>query len=120
SATGSLMKVTLPSTVRQQQGGILAPPASDGQIVPILAPDQGALLLVNAGNGTMRAASVDLPRQHRYQAPQNLGGRVYIPDTTVGRLLVFDTASGRFVQPVNVPGARGRPLEVFVKDGLLW
>ena len=120
SGTGPLMKVTLPSTVRQQQGGVLAPPAADGQIVPILAPDQGALLLVNAGNGTMRTVSLDLPRQHRFQAPHNLGGRVYIPDATAGRLLVFDTASGRFVQPVNVPGARGRPLEIFVKDGLLW
>src|SRR5262249_54119948 len=63
--------------------------------------------------------TVQLPA-HRFGAPQNLGTRVYIPDTTAGALLVYDAATGRLQQPVQVPGAQGKPLEVFVRSGLLW
>jgi hypothetical protein len=114
--SGPLMRVNLPSTVRN----LLAPITSDGQLVPLLAPEQGALVVLNAGNGTLSSTRIDLPRGHRFEPPQSLGPRVYIPDTTAGSLLVYDTATGRFEKPVGVPGAQGKRLEVFVKDGLLW
>jgi hypothetical protein len=119
--SGPQLKVTLPSVVSAQKQGVLAPSAADGQIVPLLAPDQGALMLVNAGDGTITSATLRLPAGHEFQPPQVLGARVYIPDTTDGALRVYNTMTGGYEKTITVPEARGhRNLEVFVKDGLLW
>lgn len=117
--SGALLTVNLPSEVRRQRGGLLAPTEVDGQIVPLLAPDMNTLVLVNAGTGALASTSVQLPA-HKFGVPQNLGSRVYIPDTTAGALLVYDSTTGRLQPPVKVPGAQGHPLEVFTQDGLLW
>lgn len=119
SSGGDRLRVTLPSSVRHAGfGGVLAPSTTDGQVVPLLAEKAGALVLVNTGDGGLRATSVRLPR-HRYAAPQILGSRVYIPDESTGRVFVYDTATNHFLPSITVSGHPGA-LDAFVKDGLLW
>jgi hypothetical protein len=57
--------------------------------------------------------------KHQLGAPQVLGGRVYVPDSATGRLIVYDIASGRLLDQIQVSSSPG-PLDLFVKDGLLW
>ncbi|MCG5213709.1 hypothetical protein [Streptosporangium sp. KLBMP 9127] len=115
--TATRLKVSLPSTVTEAgRGGVLAPAHTEGPIVPILAPRQGALVLVDTAGGSLDTVSV---RGGKLGAPQALGRRVYIPDEGSGTLIVYDAAAGRFDPEVSVTGKAG-DLEVFVKDGLLW
>jgi hypothetical protein len=119
SAGSQQLRVSLPSSVRHAGfAGVLAPSTTDGQVVPLLAEKAGALVLVNTGDGGLKATSVRLPR-HRYAAPQILGSRVYIPDESTGRVFVYDTATNHFMPSIPVSGHPGA-LDAFVKDGLLW
>ncbi|MBO2457397.1 fibronectin type III domain-containing protein [Actinomadura violacea] len=117
--SGTRLTVALPTTVRRAgAGGVLAPPATTGTTVPLLVPGTGSLVTVDTGTGRYTSARLALPK-HRYQPPQMLGAKVYIPDETAGSLLVYDAAANRFEAPVPVTG-RPSTLEVFVRDGLLW
>ncbi|MFD0902630.1 fibronectin type III domain-containing protein [Actinomadura sediminis] len=117
--SGTRLTISLPSSVRAAgRGGVLAPAVADGTIVPLLVPGTGSLVTLDTGTGRHTSTRLQMPR-HRYRAPQILGTRVYIPDETAGALIVYDAASKRFGKPVTV-GRPKSPLEVFVKDGLLW
>ncbi|QFG20566.1 hypothetical protein [Actinomadura sp. WMMB 499] len=117
--SGKRLTVSLPSSVRQAgRGGVLAPATADGKTVPMLVPGTGSLVTLDTATGRHSSTRLQMPR-HRYRAPQILGTKVYIPDETAGALIVYDSAAGRFEKPVRV-GRPASPLEVFVKDGLLW
>ncbi|MFP3963989.1 fibronectin type III domain-containing protein [Actinomadura fulvescens] len=110
--------VRLPSTVRASNAEALAPARTEGTLVPLLVRSTGSLVLLDSATGRQRGVALKLPR-HRYQAPQILGPRVYVPDETLGQLHVFNTATGSSERPVPVAG-RDSTLEVFVKEGMLW
>ncbi|MEV5829515.1 fibronectin type III domain-containing protein [Spirillospora sp. NPDC052242] len=117
--SGTRLTISLPSSVREAgRGGVLAPAIADGTIVPMLVPGTGSLVTLDTGTGRYTSTRLQMPR-HRYRAPQVLGTKVYIPDETAGALIVYDAASKRFEKPITV-GRPKSPLEVFVKDGLLW
>ncbi|MFA1545357.1 fibronectin type III domain-containing protein [Actinomadura chokoriensis] len=118
-SSGAKLTVSLPTTVRQAgRGGVLAPAATDGKIVPLLARGAGSLVTVDTDTGRFTSTRLAMPK-HRYRPPQMLGAKVYIPDETAGALLVYDSAGNRFETPVPVTGRPSR-LDVFVRDGLLW
>ncbi|WP_433472923.1 fibronectin type III domain-containing protein [Spirillospora sp. CA-142024] len=117
--SGARLTVSLPTTVREAgRGGVLAPPATEGKTVPLLVPGTGSLVTVDTDTGRYSSARLAMPK-HRYRPPQMLGAKVYIPDETAGALIVYDSAGNRFEPPVPVTG-RPAPLDVFVRDGLLW
>ncbi|WP_131733028.1 fibronectin type III domain-containing protein [Actinomadura formosensis] len=117
--SGARLTVSLPTTVRQAgRGGVLAPAATDGKIVPLLVPGTGSLVTVDTDAGRYSSTRLAMPA-HRYRPPQALGAKVYIPDETAGALLVYDSAANRFESPVPVTGRPAR-LDVFVRDGMLW
>ncbi|MEV0165763.1 hypothetical protein [Nonomuraea fuscirosea] len=116
-ATGTRLQVSLPSTVTEAgRAGLRVPAVAESQVVPILAPEQGALVLVDTGSGALTTVSV---KGGKLGAPQALGRRVYIADESTGKLIVYDTVAKRF-EPDKVVTGKAGPLEVFVKDGLLW
>ncbi|WP_116020866.1 hypothetical protein [Thermomonospora umbrina] len=113
-----LQKVALPSTVtRAGRAGAQVPPVTDGQVVPMLGAE-GSLVLLDTGVGSITSVALKMAR-HDFGVPQMLGPRVYIPDETAGALVVYHSVSGSFEARLPVTGRPG-PLEVFVKDGLLW
>ncbi|GAA3141706.1 hypothetical protein GCM10020001_075620 [Nonomuraea salmonea] len=115
--TGTRLQVSLPSTVTGAgSAGLLVPAVAESQVVPILAPKQGALVLVDTATGALTTVAV---KGGKLGAPQALGRRVYIADESAGKLIVYDTVAKRFEADKVVTGKAG-PLEVFVKDGLLW
>ncbi|MER6942875.1 hypothetical protein ABT294_02515 [Nonomuraea sp. NPDC000554] len=115
--TGARLTVSLPSTVTEAgRGGMLVPAVAEGVTVPMLAPKQGALVLVDTASGALTTVSV---KGGKLGAPQALGRRVYLADESTGRLIVYDTVTKAFEADKVVTGKAG-PLEVFVKDGLLW
>ncbi|MEV4677415.1 MULTISPECIES: fibronectin type III domain-containing protein [Actinomadura] len=117
--SGANLTVKLPATVRRAgRGGVLAPAATDGAVVPMLVPGAGSLVTVDTGTGRYSSTRLAMPK-HRYRPPQMLGAKVYIPDETAGALLVYDAAEHRFEAPVRVTG-RPAKLDVFVRDGMLW
>ncbi|GGV08692.1 hypothetical protein GCM10010182_30230 [Actinomadura cremea] len=117
--SGKRLTISLPSSVRKAgRGGVLAPAVADGRTVPMLVPGTGSLVTLDTDTGRFSSTRLQMPR-HRYRAPQILGTKVYIPDETAGALIVYDSAAGRFEKPITV-GRPKSPLEVFVKDGLLW
>ncbi|MEO3868610.1 fibronectin type III domain-containing protein [Nonomuraea sp. B12E4] len=117
SSAGAMLQVSLPSTVTNAgRAGVLVPAVAESRVVPILAPKQGALVLVDTASGALTTVSV---KGGKLGAPQALGRRVYIADESTGRLIVYDTVARQFETEKVVTGRPG-PLEVFVKDGLLW
>ncbi|MEW2358337.1 hypothetical protein [Spirillospora sp. NPDC029432] len=116
---GGVQKVALPPTVARaaKAGGVKAPAATDGQIVPMLGTG-GTLFLLNTGVGQVSPISLRLP-DHRFEAPNILGARVYLPDRSTGRLLVFNTATGDWERPMQVTRPGGG-LEIIVRDRFLW
>ncbi|MFC0040169.1 fibronectin type III domain-containing protein [Actinomadura rayongensis] len=124
SATATIVRpegprtVKLPSAVRAAgAGGVRLPATAESLTVPLLAA-RGELTLLDTGTGTVASVGLAVPR-HRLGEPQVLGPRVYIPDESAGALLVYDYAARRAEKPIRVSGRTG-PLEVFVKDGMLW
>ncbi|TDE41580.1 hypothetical protein E1295_29380, partial [Nonomuraea mesophila] len=116
-STGTRLQVSLPSTVTDAgTGGLLVPAVAESDIVPVLAPAQGALVLVNTSSGALTTVAV---KGGKLGPPQALGRRIYIPDESTGRLIVYDTVARKF-EPEKVVTGKAGPLEVFVKDGLLW
>ncbi|MFB4309110.1 fibronectin type III domain-containing protein [Actinomadura sp. GTD37] len=118
-SSGAKLTVSLPTTVKRAgRGGVLAPAATDGKTVPLLAQGAGSLVTVDTDTGRYSSTRLAMPK-HRYRPPQMLGAKVYIPDETAGALLVYDSAGNRFERPVTVTGRPSR-LDVFVRDGMLW
>ncbi|MFC5823933.1 hypothetical protein [Nonomuraea insulae] len=116
-STGTRLQVSLPSTVTDAgSGGLLVPAVAESQVVPILAPKQHALVMVDTASGALQTVSV---KGGKLGAPQALGRRIYIADESTGKLIVYDTVARQFEADKVVTGKPG-PLEVFVKDGLLW
>ncbi|MEU4696268.1 fibronectin type III domain-containing protein [Nonomuraea dietziae] len=117
-ADGGAGEITLPKEVAQAaEGGVLTPASTEGSLVPILTPGRHGLLVVidTMSNAvlTTKLAVTDAG------VPQVLGAKVYVPDQRTGAMIVWDTAAGG--DPVRMQVAeRPGPIEVFVKDGLLW
>ncbi|MFG2089824.1 fibronectin type III domain-containing protein [Spirillospora sp. NPDC048824] len=119
TSSGSPLKISLPTTVRQAgRGGVLAPAHTDGKTVPLLVPGTGSLVTVDTDTGRYSSTRLPMPK-HRYRPPQMLGANVYIPDETAGALIVYNSAANRFEKPIPVTNPRST-LDVFVKDGMIW
>ncbi|WP_433336919.1 hypothetical protein [Spirillospora sp. CA-294931] len=99
------------------RSGVKVPAVTDGQVVPILGAD-GALSLLHTGVGSVDSVALPVPR-HRFEAPNILGSRVYLPDRTTGRLLIYNSASGGWERPVQAARPGGE-IEVTVRDHILW
>ncbi|MFG2005297.1 hypothetical protein ACGFNU_39740 [Spirillospora sp. NPDC048911] len=108
-------KVALLTSVRDRPR---IPAKVEGQTLPILGRG-GALVLLDTGTGRLTSAGLRLPQRHTFGAPQVLGPKIFIPDETAGALIVYNSTTGRFEQTIVVSGKPG-PLDVFVKDGMLW
>ncbi|MFG2005289.1 hypothetical protein ACGFNU_39700 [Spirillospora sp. NPDC048911] len=115
---GVRLDVSLPSTVRTPEVETLVPARTEGTLVPLLVQSTGSLVLLDSGTGRHQGVALGLPK-HRYQAPQVLGPRIYVPDESLGQLHVYNTATGSSERAIPVAG-RNSSLEVFVKEGLLW
>ncbi|MEV2268243.1 hypothetical protein [Nonomuraea africana] len=117
-ADGGTGEITLPKEVAQAgEGGVLTPAATEGSLMPILTPGRHGLLVVidTLSNAVL---TTDLAVTDA-GVPQVLGTKVYVPDQRTGAMIVWDTAAGG--DPVRMQVAeRPGPIEVFVKDGLLW
>ncbi|MQY09577.1 fibronectin type III domain-containing protein [Actinomadura macrotermitis] len=115
---GGVQKVALPPAIRDAgPGGVRLPAAAESLTVPLLGA-RDSLTLLDTGTGAVTSVGLRMPR-HRFGEPQVLGPKVYIPDETAGSLIVYNYATRRAEQQVPVSGRPG-PLDVFVKDGLLW
>ncbi|MFC5746496.1 hypothetical protein [Actinomadura rugatobispora] len=114
-----VQKIALPPTVTQaaRAGGVKVPAATDGHIVPMLGTG-GSLFLLNTQVGQVSPIALRLP-SHRFEPPNVLGPRVYLPDRSTGRLLVFNTDTGDWERPMQVTRPGGG-IEVVVRDGFLW
>jgi hypothetical protein len=118
-STGGSLTVNLPTALATSSPtGLLAPAATAGPVVPVLAPSNGALALVDTSRGSLATVALDV-QGDQFGAPQALGRRVYVPDLTRGSLIVYDAAAGQFDSQITVTGHAG-PLEVFTQDGQLW
>lgn len=116
---GPTRTINLPDAVaKAKPESVRVPQRSDGPFLPILATESGQLVLLNINDGAVQAAPVATAKND-YAAPVVLGSRVYVADRTAGELLVYDTAAAAFAPSVRVTGAPG-PIEVDVRDGLLW
>ncbi|HSA50273.1 MAG TPA: fibronectin type III domain-containing protein [Yinghuangia sp.] len=116
---GPVRSINLPEAVAgAKPEAVRIPERGEGPLVPILAADSGQLVLLNIDDGAVQAAPVATPGND-FGPPEVLGNRVYVPDRTTGTLLVYDTAAAAFAPSVRVTGTAG-PLELDVRDGLLW
>ncbi|KAB2345126.1 fibronectin type III domain-containing protein [Actinomadura rudentiformis] len=117
-SSGVRLYVRLPSTVRAANAETLVPARTEGTVIPLLVQSTGALTLLDSGTGRHQGVALKLPK-HRYQPPQILGPRIYVPDESLGQLHVYNTATGSSEKAIPVAG-RNSSLEVFVKEGMLW
>jgi streptogramin lyase len=60
------------------------------------------------------------PGGRRFEAPVEVGGRVFLADETTGQVEVLDAATLRPVAPVGRVLAPGSEFEVFAKDGIVF
>ncbi|MFD0902635.1 hypothetical protein [Actinomadura sediminis] len=109
--------IRLPAAVGRTRGGVKAPAATDGGVVPMLGAG-GSLHLLHTGVGRVESVALRVP-DHRFEPPHILGSRVYLPDRTSGRLLVFDTAAGAWREPIAATRPGGA-IEAIVRDHMLW
>jgi hypothetical protein len=124
--TAATMTVLPPSGARQTvklpaTGGtaMVGPTATDGSVVPLLATGSHQMVIVDTRDAVTTEVALDGFAADDLGAPQALGGRVYVPDSTTGRLIVYDSVSGRMLNQITVSGRRGR-ISVFMHDGMLW
>jgi hypothetical protein len=119
---GRQAEYVLPDAVtRAGDGGVLSPIRTEGPTVPMLAPGaDGLLVVVDTASAQVQQVKLgEVAKPAGLGVPQVLGTRVYVPDTQNGRLIGWDTATGQYVPQIQVAQRPG-PLDVFVKDGLLW
>ncbi|MBB6548281.1 fibronectin type III domain-containing protein [Nonomuraea rubra] len=118
---GGVGEITLPKDVaRAAKGGALTPAATEGSLVPILAPgDSGLLVVVDTASNSVLSTRLATGDPSGLGVPQVLGSKVYVPDQGSGALIVWDSAAGGRPTTLQVAREPG-PVDVFVKDGLLW
>ncbi|MEV0613030.1 fibronectin type III domain-containing protein [Nonomuraea sp. NPDC050404] len=118
---GGVGEITLPKGVAQAtEGGALTPPATEGSLVPILTPgDSGLLVVIDTASNSVLSTKIAADDPAKLGVPQTLGSKVYVPDQGSGSLIVWDSAAGGRPTTLRVAQRPG-PVDVFVKDGLLW
>ncbi|GAA4068530.1 fibronectin type III domain-containing protein [Nonomuraea soli] len=120
-ADGGAGEITLPKEVAQAaKGGVLAPATTEGSLVPLLSPGpDGLLVVIDTMSNAVLTTKLPAKDPLELGVPQVLGSRVYVPDSSTGGLIVWDSAAKGAPTTLQVADQPG-PLEVFVKDGLLW
>ncbi|WP_194922280.1 hypothetical protein, partial [Catenulispora rubra] len=117
---GARTTVNLPAgTPAPTAGGWLAPPATDGTVVPVAVSGAGELIVVDIDSGVPSSVTLADAAGDDLGAPQVLGSRIYLPDDTTGQLIVYDTVSGQLLPRIQVTDHPAKLL-VFAKDGMLW
>lgn len=118
---GGVGEITLPKEVAQAaKGGALTPASTEGSLVPILSAGRsGLIVVIDTGSNSVLSTRFAADDPADLGVPQVLGSKVYVPDHGSGSLIVWDSATGG--QPTTLRVAqRPGPVDVFVKDGLLW
>jgi hypothetical protein len=116
---GPRLQVNLPSAVATPTtAGLLAPPTTDGPVLPLLSPAAGEVVTLDTSSGSLTTVQLGAGRD-QLGAPQALGERVFVPDESTGSVIVYDRQSRQLEPRVPVTGRAG-PLEVFVQGSLLW
>ncbi|MCF6476851.1 hypothetical protein FAF44_52320, partial [Nonomuraea sp. MG754425] len=118
---GGVGEITLPKEVAQAaKGGALTPASTEGSLVPILSAGRsGLIVVIDTGSNSVLSTRFAADNPADLGVPQVLGSKVYVPDHGSGSLIVWDSATGG--QPTTLRVAqRPGPVDVFVKDGLLW
>ncbi|MFB9203165.1 hypothetical protein ACFFV7_18340 [Nonomuraea spiralis] len=120
-ADGGVGEITLPKDVaRAAKGGVLTPAMTEGPLVPVLtAGDSGLLVVLDTSSNAVLSTRFAVDDPTGLGVPQVLGSKVYVPDRSSGALIVWDSAAGGQPTTLQVAGRPG-PVDVFVKDGLLW
>ncbi|MGP4104419.1 fibronectin type III domain-containing protein [Nonomuraea sp. KM90] len=120
-ADGGIGEITLPKGVAQAaKGGVLTPAATEGALVPILTSgDSGLLVVIDTGSNSVLSTKFAVDDPAQLGVPQVLGSKVYVPHQGRGSLIVWDSAAGGQPTTLQVTQRPG-PVDVFVKDGLLW
>lgn len=117
--TGIASTFTLPMDLTKgAPDKLVAPGVSEGALVPLLASDTGALVLLDINSGSVQAAPMRTEK-HSYGSPLVLGAKVYIPDNDTGSLLVYNSVQAKYEDTIKVTGVKGT-LEAYVRNGLLW
>jgi Fibronectin type III domain len=121
SRSGGLVTVNLPSPASPAgpPPSMLAPAATDGPVVPVVAAKTGELVLVDTATATPSSVTFSGVAGHDLGAPATLGHRIYVPDNSTGRLLVYDSAADKLLNQITVTD-KPTKLDMFVKDGMLW
>ncbi|MEU6998555.1 hypothetical protein [Nonomuraea sp. NPDC046570] len=120
-ADGGAGEIALPKEVAQaEKGGVLTPATTEGPLVPILTPGpDGLLVVIDTMSNTVLHTKLNAADPRSLGVPQVLGSKIYVPDRSTGALVVWDAAAGGHPVTIQVADGPG-PVEVFVKDGLLW
>ncbi|MEO3869280.1 hypothetical protein ABGB18_10660 [Nonomuraea sp. B12E4] len=120
-ADGGVGEITLPKGVAQAaKGGALTPPLTEGSLVPVLTSgDEGLLVVLDTASNSVLSTKLATDAPAELGVPQVLGSKVYVPDQGDGSLIVWDSAAGGRPTTLQVARRPG-PVDVFVKDGLLW
>ncbi|WP_436787959.1 fibronectin type III domain-containing protein [Yinghuangia sp. YIM S10712] len=119
SAEDAGLTMRLPSgLLAADPAKLLVPENNVSPLVPLLAPDTGALVVANVDSGVVQAADLELAGKS-YGPPQAHGPRVYVPDLAAGQLVVYDTLTAKFDQPVRVTGVPGK-LDAYTRGDRLW
>ncbi|MEO3885909.1 hypothetical protein [Nonomuraea sp. B5E05] len=120
-ADGGVGEIVLPKDVaRAAKGGALTPARTEGPLVPVLsAGDSGLLVVIDTASNSVLSTKFATDDPTRLGVPQMLGSKVYVPDESTGALIVWDSAAGGRPTTLQVAERPG-PVDVFVKDGLLW
>jgi hypothetical protein len=118
---GGVGEITLPKGVAQApKGGVLTPATTEGSLVPVLTPgDSGLLVVIDTASNSVLSTKFAADDPGKLGVPQVLGSKVYVPDQASGSLIVWDSAAGGNPTTLRVAERPG-PVDVFVKDGLLW
>ncbi|NUT44816.1 MAG: hypothetical protein HOV86_32960, partial [Thermoactinospora sp.] len=118
---GGVGEITLPKGVAQAaKGGVLTPAMTEGPLVPVLtAGDSGLLVVIDTASNAVLSTKFAVDDPTTLGVPQVLGSKVYVPDKGSGALIVWDSAAGGQPTTLQVAAEPG-PVDVFVKDGLLW
>jgi outer membrane biosynthesis protein TonB len=120
SGGGGRITVNLPTPADPAAPrALLAPPNTEGTLVPVVARDTGELVVVDTASGTPSSVTFAGVAGHELGTPAALGDRIYVPDQSTGRVLVYDAATDQLLDQITV-SARATKLDLFVKDGMLW
>lgn len=113
--------IRLPQAVTRGHGSALRVPAQTaGPVVPAAVTGAGTVVVANLAGGSVSAVSLSgVAAADPLGEPQVEGPRVYVPDEAAGAVLVYDTSADQLDSQIPISGRPG-PIELTVKDGLLW